>query len=73
MGRLWSKRGENLLKQLWENEKISYEDILRVFLDRTEKAIECKAMELGLKPRSQRVKERIDEEWLKKLLEVTEG
>ena len=73
MGKLWSEREENILRQLWENEDIDYGDILKVFLERTENAINYKAKTLGLKPRGQRIKEKIDEEWLKKLLEVTEG
>lgn len=73
MGKFWSKQEEDVLKQLWDKEEISYEDILKVFVERPGTAIEKKAYSLGLKTRSQRIKTKLDEDYLRKLLEVTEG
>ena len=73
MGKPWSKREEDVLRQLWEKEEVSFEDILKVFFERTEKAIEGKVKELGLTPQGQRVKAKLDEDYLRKLLTVKDG
>ena len=73
MGKSWSEREERIFRQLWENEDVPYEDIIKVFIERSEKSIEGKARELGLKPKGQRVKAKMDEEYLEKLLTVKNG
>ena len=71
--RYWTEEEEETLKRLWINPKVSLEDIERVFVDRTQKAILAKVNQLKLPLYTTVRASKIDKEYLKQLYEVIEG
>jgi len=73
----WTREEVEVLKRLWVNPKVSKEDLLRVFPYRSWDSIDCMARRrLGLPCRSEileRSTDRINREFLKRLLDVVEG
>jgi len=68
----WTPEEEDLLKDLWYNDELTREDLVKVFL-RTWPGIERKAFRLELPPRHLIEQQRIDEKYLESLLKVVEG
>ena len=67
MHRLWTKQEIEILKNLWE--KVSLEDIAKVLIERSERAIYDKALKIGLPP----AQAEIDLDYYRKLLEMKKG
>lgn len=68
----WTDEEDKVLIQMWENSKISIEDMCKVFPIRTDEAIRRRAKRLNLPSYSKRAKPEIDLEYLKKLMEPDE-
>ena len=69
----WSDEENGVLRNLWGNPEVSTEDLVRVFKVRSRTSVMKHADELHLEPRGSLLKDRIDHEYLKKLMTVTEG
>ena len=66
----WSDEEKNILKELWPSSKVTVNDILKVFPNRSRKAVEDQANDLGLKrPKGTE----IDMEYLRNLRKVVRG
>lgn len=69
----WSEEEIEILKRLWLNPEVIYEDLEQVFPDRSRRGIRHKANQLKLPPYSMIRKAAINRDFLKSLLEVVEG
>ena len=69
----WTKEEEDILERLWLNPKVIWEDIERVFVNRTRRAIRHKIIQLRLPNYTAIRATSIDKEYLRQLLEVIEG
>ncbi len=69
----WTEEEEEILKRLWLSPKIIWEDMEKVFIHRTRKALLSKAIQLRLPSYTSIRTKGIDKEYFKQLLEVIEG
>ena len=73
MRKYWTEEEDDILRDLWNNENVTMEDMMKVLVGRTESAISNRTRRLGLPSPTFRNKSTINYEYYRKLMEVVEG
>ena len=69
----WTEEADKILECLWKQDHIRMSDMLKVFPDRTDDSVCKRAKRMGLPNYCERLKPKIDYDYLKRLGITIEG